>query len=241
EEAAAASKQIDALTTEYEQVQAQIRSESPRYAALTQPSLLSLQQIQQLLDPQTILLEYSLGNERSFLWLVTTTSITSYVLPKRKEIEAAVKEVLDLLTESGTPEEFETKATQVSQILLGPVASKLGKKRLAIVADGLLQYLPFAALPAPTAGAKKYRPLVVDHEIANLPSASVLATMRGQLGSRQPAPKSIAILADPVFSQHDRRVTSNTNSTARLPAEQDFDKATRSAHKLGLLRNGDDW
>src|SRR5262249_20986856 len=144
-----------ALTSEYEQVQARIRLKSPRYAALTQPSLLSLKEIQQLLDPDTILLEYSLGEERSFLWLVTTTSMVSYVLPKRKEIEAAVKDALSLLTESGTPEEFEAKAAQVGQILLGPVASKLGKNRLAIVADGLLQYLPFAALPAPVVRVNK--------------------------------------------------------------------------------------
>src|SRR5262249_47525545 len=94
EEAAAAGKKIDALTTEYEQVQAQIRLKSPRYAALTQPSPLSLNQVQQLLDPSTVLLEYSLGRERSFLWLVTSTSMASFALPKRKEIEAAVKDVL---------------------------------------------------------------------------------------------------------------------------------------------------
>src|SRR5262249_13757585 len=105
EETAAADKQIDALTSEYEQVQAQIRLKSPQYAALTQPSLLSLKEIQQLLDPDTVLLEYSLGEERSFLWLVTTTSMESFALPKRKEIEAAIKDVLKLLTESGTPEE----------------------------------------------------------------------------------------------------------------------------------------
>src|SRR5262249_36526196 len=168
-------------------------------------------------------------------------SIESFVLPKRKQIEAAVKGVLDLLTKSGTPEEFEAKAAQVGQILLGPVASKLGKKRLAIVADGMLQYLPFAALPAPTAGANKYQPLIVDHEIVNLPSASVLATMRSQLGSRPPAPKSIAILADPLFSQNDRRVASNTNLAVVPPAEQDVEKATRSARKLGILRDGKDW
>src|SRR5262249_9550875 len=239
EQAAATDKQIDVVTTEYEQVQAQIRLKSPQYAALTQPPLLSLEQIQELLDPDTVLLEYSLGEERSFLWLVTTTSMSSFVLPKRKQIEAAVKDVLDLLTVSGTPEEFEAKAAHLSQILLGPVASKLGEKRLAIVADGLLQYLPFAALPAPIAGAKKYQPLIVDHEIANLPSA--LATMRSQLGSRQPAPKSIAILADPVFSQHDQRVNSNATLAARPAAEQDVEKATRSARKLGVLRDGNDW
>src|SRR5262249_17990533 len=133
------------------------------------------------------------------------------------------------------------KAAQLSQILLGPVASKLGKKRLAIVADGLLQYLPFAALPAPIAGANKYQPLIVDHEIVNLPSASALATIRSQLGSRQPAPKSIAVSADPVFSQNDQRVTSNTNAAVVLPAEQDLDKVTRSARKLGILREGGNW
>src|SRR5262249_29501760 len=219
----------------------QIRLKSPRYAALTQPSPLSLNQVQQLLDPSTVLLEYSLGRERSFLWLVTSTSMASFALPKRKEIEAAVKDVLDLLTESGTPEEFEAKAAHLSQILLSPVASKLGKKRLVIVADGLLQYLPFAALAAPIAGSNKYQPLIVDHEIVNLPSASVLAIMRSQLGSRKPAPKSIAILADPVFSQNDQRIASNTISTARPPAEQDLDKATRSARELGLLRDGEGW
>src|SRR5262249_55944373 len=186
----------------------------------------------QLLDPDTVLLEYSLGEERSFLWLVTTTSMASFVLPTRKEIEVAVKDVLTLLTESGTPEEFEAKAAHLSQVLLGPVASKLGEKRLAIVADGLLQYLPFAALPAPVVSANKYQPLIVDHEIVNLPSASALATMRSQLESRKPAPRSIAILADPVFSQNDRRVTSNTNLAVVPPAEQDFDKVTRSARKL---------
>src|SRR5262249_28443149 len=241
EETTAADKQINALTTEYEQIQAQIRSKSPHYAALTQPSLLSLEEIEQLLDPDTVLLEYSLGEERSFLWLVTSTSMASFVLPKRKQIETAVKDVLDLLTESGTPKEFEAKAAQVSQILLGPVASKLGKKRLAIVAGGLLQYLPFAALPAPMAGANKYQPLIVDHEIVNLPSASALAAMRSQFGSRKPAPKSIAILADPVFSRDDQRITSNTNLAARPPAERDFDKVTRSARKLGLLKDGDSW
>src|SRR5215475_12770844 len=77
------------------------------------------------------------------------------------------------------------QAKALSQMLLGPVASELGKKRLAIVADGALQYLPFAALPAPSAGNNEGKnsvaepqPLLVEHEIVNLPSASTLATMR---------------------------------------------------------------
>src|SRR5207253_797453 len=63
----ALTKEIAALADEYEQVLALIRQASPRYAALTQPAPLDLQEIQTLLDPDTLLLEYSLGEERSYL------------------------------------------------------------------------------------------------------------------------------------------------------------------------------
>jgi hypothetical protein len=42
EQATAAVKELNALTTEYDQVQAQIRQTSPGYAALTQPAMLTL-------------------------------------------------------------------------------------------------------------------------------------------------------------------------------------------------------
>mgnify|MGYP003336862688 CR=1 FL=1 len=39
---------------------------------------------------------------------------------------------------------------RLSRMLLGPVASQLGAKRLVIVGQGALQYLPFGALPEPS-------------------------------------------------------------------------------------------
>ena len=97
---AARRREMDALTVELQQVQTQIRQTSPRYAALTQPQPLTLAEIQrQALDADTLLLEYSLGEERSFLWAVTPTSINSYELPKREEIEAAAQRVYELLSE----------------------------------------------------------------------------------------------------------------------------------------------
>jgi CHAT domain-containing protein len=96
-------------------------------------------------------------------------------------------------------------------MLLAPVATQLGKKRLVIVADGALQYIPFAVLPKPGAatqarGAKSRRgagatPLIVDHEIVSLPSASTIAVLRRELAGRKAAPKVFAALADPVFSE----------------------------------------
>jgi tetratricopeptide (TPR) repeat protein len=73
------AKEIAAITAEYEEVQAQIRARSPRYAALTQPQPLGLTEIQQqALDEDTLLLEYALGEKRSYLWLVSQRSIDSY-------------------------------------------------------------------------------------------------------------------------------------------------------------------
>jgi CHAT domain-containing protein len=101
-------------------------------------------------------------------------------------------------------------ANKLSQMLLSPVAAQLGEKRLLIVADGALQYVPFAALPEPAStspanntGSKSVtsQPLVVKHEIVSLPSASTLAVLRREVKGRAPAPNMVAVLADPVFSK----------------------------------------
>jgi len=49
-------------------------------------------------------------------------------------------------------------------------------------------------------------PLIAEHEIVSLPSASVLAVLRHESASRQPATKIVAVLADPVFEPDDARV-----------------------------------
>ena len=73
-QAEAVAKEIASITTEYEELRAQIRARSPRYAALTQPQPLSLAEIQQqVLDPDTLLLEYSLGDDASYLFVVSQT------------------------------------------------------------------------------------------------------------------------------------------------------------------------
>ncbi|MEG4939690.1 CHAT domain-containing protein [Microcoleus sp. F4-D5] len=199
-------QKIDTVLKELAQIEAKIRASSPRYAALKYPEPLNLQQIQQqVLDDNTLLLEYSLGEERSYLWAVTKTSFTSYELPSRTEIEATAKNFRDTLTKETTrtsPQMVAESADLLSQTILAPVASELGNKRLLIVADGALQYIPFGALTL----EKSEAPLIVKHEIVNLPSASTLAILRRDMATRQPAPKAIALFADPVFSPDDERL-----------------------------------
>jgi CHAT domain-containing protein/Tfp pilus assembly protein PilF len=203
------STEITNLLKEYRSVQAQIRDTSPRYAALTQPQPLTLEEIQEkVLDKDTVLLEYSLGEKRSFLWLVTQNSITSYELPSREKIESAARQFRDAVTVP-TLRIRRQKTLQISralsEIILQPVVDKLDKKRLLIVSDGALQYIPFAALTK-AKQSESYVPLIVDNELVSLPSASTIGVLRRELTGRQPASKTLAVLADPVFAKNDERV-----------------------------------
>jgi CHAT domain-containing protein/Tfp pilus assembly protein PilF len=211
EEVEAIDKQQLELLQQYRQNQTQIRSTSPRYAALTQPKPLTLREIQKnILDENTILLQYSLGQKQSYLWVVTSTGITSYELPKQVEIETAAKNFRDTTTNPryrDIPKRVAEASTALSQLILQPAAAQLGQKRLLIVPDGVLHYTPFAALSlTQTAEPNANNFLIAKHEIITLPSASTLAILRQNYADRKPPDRTLAILADPVFSPDDERI-----------------------------------
>ena len=232
-------KEIADLTARFREVEVEIRRSSPRYAALTQTRPLTATQIQQLLDVDTVLLEFALGEKQGWLWAVTPSAINSYQLPLSSQIESSARKVYELLaarqTKKGETEaqyrdrlhkaeaEFQTEAATLSRMLLGQIAAKLPQewkgKRLAIVAPGMLEYIPFAALPSPSTQASlaskvNYRPLIVDHEIVNLPSASALASIRSESAGRKPAEKTVAVIADPVFDLGDSRLSASVKRTS---------------------------
>jgi CHAT domain-containing protein/tetratricopeptide (TPR) repeat protein len=249
EQAGAIAKEIAAITAEYEEVQAQIRDRSPRYAALTQPQPLGLTEIQQqALDEDTLLLEYALGEQRSYLWLISQRSIDSYELPPRAEVEAAARRVYELLTvrpKRGAPPDpqFIAQAKALSGMLLGPVAPQLGGKRLVVVAPGALSYLPFAALPAPEdkqRPAGDYEPLITKHDVVSIPSASVLSIIRRETAGRRRAAKSVAVLADPVFEESDPRLApaktgnSSGEASAMRAADAELSELTRAIRTMNF-------
>jgi CHAT domain-containing protein/Tfp pilus assembly protein PilF len=204
-------KQRLALLEQYQQIQTRIRTASPRYAALTQPQPLTLPEIQkQILDENTILLQYSLGKDRSYLWVVTSTGLTSYELPKQVDIETAATAFRTAITSKDdqyTPQKVAEASANLGQLILQPAAAQLGNKRLLIVPDGVLHYTPFPALTIDqTAGQNTNVPLIAEHEIITLPSASTLAILRQNYADRKPPGQTLAILADPVFSPTDERV-----------------------------------
>jgi CHAT domain-containing protein len=298
--------EIGDLLSEYQSIQGHIRAASPRFAALTQPQPVTAAEIQtEYLDSSTVLLEFALGDERSWLWAITPDAIISYALPPRAQIEKSARKIYEMLT-ARQPKKDLTEAEQLkriaeadtklqaetatlSRMLLGPISAQLRHewkdKRLAVVASGALEYVPLAALPLPepeerrdgemertgrrgdgaTGRNGKSRPvapsprrpvlLIADHEIVNLPSASTLAALRRETVGRQPAPKTLAVIADPVFEPNDPRVLAsakknksndnlavNVQSTGESPApvssttNSALRRATRSFNRAGFSR-----
>jgi CHAT domain-containing protein len=247
EEIAQVDAEIRALRISYQEVQTLIKQQSPEYATLAQPQPLPVADIQAELGSDTLLLEYTLGEERSYLWALTSDSLAGYELPARSIIEQAARNVYNLLTarqslsaSANYQESIATADSQywkeaglLSQMLLGPVAAELGNKRLLIVADGALQYLPFEALPTP-ALASGLTPLVVNHEIVNLPSASTLAAIRrGGMKSRS-AGKLVVVMADPVFARDDPRLSAKQSlSTSIVTPSMAADSPTGNTYHSG--------
>jgi len=207
------------------QEQDELHARARKSGSFSQPARpLAAREIQELLDDKTILLEFLLDKRRSHLWTVTRNSIEHHFLPGG----AKIKEAADLLRQKLTvyepqgstesdemylgrirqrPDGYLANALEVSRMVLGEVWSQLGNKRVVIVADGALQYIPFEVLPAPEStlnGAGPATLLLSQNEIVYQPSASALALLRGV--PRPNPSKVVAVFANPVFDKNDERV-----------------------------------
>ncbi|EKU96632.1 hypothetical protein Lepto7375DRAFT_0099 [Leptolyngbya sp. PCC 7375] len=219
------------LLIEYQDIQTRIRAASPHYAALNYPQPLKMRQVQQqILDEDTVLLQYSLAEKHSYLWVVTTEGMTSYQLPPRRKLEILAQDLRDSILHDTTELGFIAKsASQLSQEVLPAAISDLQKKRILVAADGVLQYVPFSLLTL----SEDQSPLITQYEVINLPSSSSLATIRNKTRAREVAPKTLAILADPVFSPDDERIhNSNTSLSQQQTLNLELLTLRRSVRSL---------
>lgn len=243
---------LSRLRKEYQEVEAQLRQQNPRLSALEETAPLTLEQIQhELRDNNTMLLEYSLGDERSYLWAVTSSSFQTYELPGRQTIEAAARECYKLITTRQGPiddpnnlqaadsRDLEIRR-KLGDMLLGPLAGQLGNKRLLVVTQGALQYVPFDALVppnAPTINDKSNVPLLETNEVVVLPSVSTLIAIRSARHHSSSSSKLLAVLADPVFSASDDRIRSGPNEPAVAKAAGEKTESLPQAPAI-LIRDG---
>lgn len=206
-----------------EAVRATIRQQSPAYAALRFPAPVSVATVQrEHLDPQTAAIEFMLGTDRSYAWLVTPDSIRSVQLPasgELRELAVRLRQALTVRKDAAAAgrDGFRSRvaagdrqggalAAQLGRALFGPLRIDDQIQRLVLIADGALEGLPYAALELPRPRSGGAGRLVDRFELVQLPSLAALAELRSG-GPRSPrATASVAVLADPVFRNDDPRL-----------------------------------
>ncbi len=175
---------------------------------------LSLPEIQRQIQGQdTIVLEYHLAEPKSFLWVLDGMSMASFELPGQARLEAEARQVHRLLSRSRQATSrvaAQIRLRRLGNLLLGPVAGRLGTRRLLIIPHEALLYVPFGALPEPPG----VDPLLLRHEVVVLPSASALDALQRRNAGRAPPPGLLALLGDAVFQPDDPRLQGEARSRA---------------------------
>jgi CHAT domain-containing protein len=227
------SNEIKELEHELDDIKAELKQNSPVYSAVKNPDPFNLAEFQnKVLDENSLLLEFSFGNEESYLWLVGKNEINLYFLPPREQIENRIEKLAELLTsrkmrENESIEEYRARINEaeksywqeaqiLSRELFGQFAEKLSDKRLIIVSDGKLHFFPVSALPFPNSNTNE--PILLKNEVVYEPSASMLLLL-AKNGIRSPENlKNLLVFTDPVFKTDD----------SRLPAELNSDKTSNN-------------
>lgn len=212
---------------------ARVRSLRETLSGRLSPPRLTINEIQKkILDPETVLLEYFLGDSQNYLFVVTPTTFASYTLPRGAALEGLARDVHRLVRKSHKREyraEIIKKSMELSRSLLGQVAGRLAGKRLLVVAPPALQYVAFSALPNPAApstpGVAWPEMMIERYEIVTAPSASVIASLRQNKRQRADRSGLLAFLGDAVSGLKDERLH-GTNPQISL-AESELDALER--------------
>ncbi|HET9036894.1 MAG TPA: CHAT domain-containing protein, partial [Myxococcaceae bacterium] len=224
DEADKLERELEAVRMERESLEQKMRASSPRYAALVPAAPLSIAEIRdKVLDDSSTLLEYLVGEKRSFVFAVSRGQVAAAVLPGRAALQRAVRSVVRTWSDPGALDDAARPAAALSRMVLGPVAGALRGNTLLVVADGPLQQLPFAALPFPRGGGA----LLDRFTLVSSPSASVVAALRSGREAPNPDGVALAILADPVVEG--RRLTVG-------PTGPELASLTRAFEGAGLHR-----
>jgi CHAT domain-containing protein len=195
EERKALLEKLDQTECSYRDLLIRMRQDNPKLAELPYSTSLDAAAVRErLLGGDTALVEYVLGENSSFCFLVTKEAVSLARLPGSGELSALVSNYLKFLNLKQTETFLAMRGAQrLFEVLLGPFQSRLraGIRKIIVVPDGKLYYLPFEALVEPAAGGPRQdqgdRFLVENYEFSYAPSASALVRLleRRKTGSRK--------------------------------------------------------
>jgi len=153
-----------------------------------------------ILNANTVLIEYFLGEHRSFLFFLSQDAFKVFVLPSAKAIRDSLSSYLAYLRDPRIPvEKGLLSAQRIYRELLSPVSKDFPEftNHLIIVPDGILFDLPFETLISDPSGFGTEGYLLNRYKITYAPSASALCYLRRK---QRPAsyPKDILAFGAPI-------------------------------------------
>lgn len=242
EEKVKLAKEVNVLKLDLQQVEVAIKKANPFYSQIKRAKALTLEEIQKnVLDEDTLLVEYSLGKWGNYVWVITNKTLNTYQLSSRTEIQKLSEPVKTYFKtqfrrvenesvknerERIAQEKFFGKALRdFSEIILGTISNHLTKKKIIFVANESLQSIPFAALlKANPKNKQESYPLIMDHEIISMPSISTLGVLKEQSSKAELPTKSIVIIADPVLTSSDNRIAIKSKENAEIAKINQIDR-----------------
>jgi len=185
-----------------EEMRSKLEMERPRERLVWfQPASAKLLQ-ERMARTGDAMLEFLVGENRSFVWLLSSQGVSLEVLPGRKDIEKQFGEFMELIAAAPSNMQLEQELASVRErgeklclTLFGRLLEEIPPgKKLIVVPDGLLHYLPFEAL------VHDGRYLVEDHEISYVPSGSMLGLWQDSQANAGTEDKmEILAFGDPKF------------------------------------------
>ncbi len=195
---------LDELEAQRRALASAIRESNARYAEVRYPEPLGLAQIEKrlALDKDSALLEYALGEEHAYLFLLRSSGLETYDLGRTGDLRRRVQAALDALLDDRTaPEQYAILAGELYQSLLPARATEALERveRLIVVPDDVLFSFPFEALVTEVTAAGSPRYLVERWTVSYAPSATVLAGQASRPARQRAAKPGPADPGQPVF------------------------------------------
>jgi CHAT domain-containing protein/Tfp pilus assembly protein PilF len=182
---------LDSLATGHVQL-----TDAEQVQLVKQGSVLSLTQVQLLLDDQTTLVSYwVLGGLGSLAFIITRDSFTMIKLPMATA-DNLVREIVAIKPAFGDANVAHPQPLQdLSEWLIKPIAGYLTTRRVGIIPHQMLHYVPFSAL---TVGDKYFSE---EYQLFWLPSASVLPFIQKNSSKSNPTTQGAIIFGDPTSDE----------------------------------------
>jgi len=174
--------ELERIQSQHRAILEKLERLNSELASLVSINPLKASEIQVLLDGDTILIEYFMGMENRFIFVVTREKVLAVPLEIDSEkLFQKIREFRGWAVEGITLDRLSSKAYEsplsyLYEMLIQPIEREIsGKKRLVIVPHGMLHYLPFQALLS-----KERKYLIESFSISYLPSATVLKYARAK-------------------------------------------------------------